>query len=161
MHQDDVDWILVHCSATPAHMDIGAKRIIEWHTRPKPDGNGWRRGGYHEVIRRNGNIEMINSFKVPGIHAAGYNNRSIAICLIGGSEDGDDAPGWQGKPTFNFADNQINTLVDTLHYLEHKYPFAKVAGHRDLDRSKACPSFDVRTWWSRGGNIRGARAYGV
>ena len=156
-----VQYLVVHCTATPAHMNITGARIREWHMMPKPVGNGWSRPGYHDLILRDGSIETLNSFKMRGIHARGYNALSIAICLVGGSEDGDDAPGWQGEPTYNFEDVQIESLVLTLNYLTRKFPKAEVVGHRDLDNKKACPSFDAKTWWARGGNIRGARAYGV
>lgn len=91
-----VQYIVVHCTATPAHLDIHKDRIIEWHTLPKPRGNGWSRPGYHDLIVRDGSIETLNSIRMRGIHARGFNSLSIAICLVGGSEDGDDAPGWQG-----------------------------------------------------------------
>ena len=142
-----VEYIVVHCTATPRHMDVRRERIIEWHTLPKPHGNGWSRPGYHDLICRDGIIETLNSIKVRGIHAAGYNARSIAICLAGGSEDGDDAPGWQGEPTYNFETVQIDSLSRALEFYERKFPQARVVGHRDLDPDKACPSFDVARWW--------------
>ena len=36
-----INLILVHCSATPAAMDVGVREIRGWHTLPPPKGNGW------------------------------------------------------------------------------------------------------------------------
>ena len=156
-----VRYIVVHCTATPATMWVDAKRIIAWHTDPKPQGNGWSRPGYHDLIIRNGKIQTLNSIKVIGSHVFGFNSQSVAVCLVGGSEDGDDAPGWQGEPSYNFEDVQIDTLIVTLNYLLLKFPQASVLGHRDLDSKKACPSFNVRQWWLDGHDVDRARSYGV
>ena len=158
-----VRYLVVHCTATPETMWIDAKRIRDWHTDPKPQGNGWSRPGYHDLIIRNGKIQTLNSIKSRGIHVRGYNSRSVAVCLVGGSEDGDDAPGWQGEPSYNFEDVQIDTLIITLNYLQLKFPRAEIVGHRDLDDKKACPSFDVRQWWLDGHDEKHskARSYGV
>lgn len=43
--------IVIHCSATPPSLDIGAKEIDEWHRKPKKEGGqGFTRIGYNYVI---------------------------------------------------------------------------------------------------------------
>ena len=43
------DYIVIHCAATKASMDIGLTEIRKWHVQD----NGWRDVGYHYIIRRN------------------------------------------------------------------------------------------------------------
>ena len=130
----DIDMIVVHCSDTPASMDIGAEEIRHWHV----NDNGWSDIGYHYVIRRDGTVELGRDLdgdgdvdEHPGAHAYGFNKYSIGICLIG------------GKGLFNFTWAQLVALHDLVHELRIKYPYSAVVGHRDLDERKDCPQFSV------------------
>lgn len=143
------DFIVIHCSATSPHSDIGADEIKLWHTRPKPDGNGWSSIGYHEVIRRDGTIEFGRHPDAIGAHVRGQNARSIGICLVGGIDA-------DGNPENNFTEEQFDSLRASVAHKQRAYPFARVVGHRDLSPDlngdgiitsdewmKACPSFEV------------------
>lgn len=133
-----VKYLVVHCSATPAHMDIGVEEIRRWHRE-----KGWFDVGYHFVIRRDGTIEYGRATDVPGAHARGFNHRSIGICLVGGTKAD------KKTPEQNFTIKQYNALRDLLPELRLQFPWAEVIGHRDLPNvNKACPSFDVREWWA-------------
>lgn len=133
---DSVDYLVVHCSATPPGMDIGAKEIDEWHR-----AKSWLAIGYHYVIRRDGTLETGRAANSVGAHAQGYNNVSQAICLIGGTTAA-------GKAHNNFTKAQKETLRTLLTTLQHIHPDAEVLGHRDLPGvAKDCPCFDVRKWW--------------
>ena len=46
----------------------------------------------------------------------------------------------------NFTGEQWESLKKLLEELLIKYPDAQIVGHRDLDESKFCPSFSVRTY---------------
>jgi N-acetyl-anhydromuramyl-L-alanine amidase AmpD len=128
--------LVVHCSATPPKMDIGASTIRRWHIN-----KGWSDIGYHYVIRRNGQIELGRPETRQGAHVKGYNKDSIGICLIGGVDEYND-------PENNFTDAQFTTLGGLLMGLTSKYPNAKVLGHRDFPNvAKACPSFNAPEWW--------------
>lgn len=140
----EITQIVIHCSDTPAGMDIGAKEIREWHTAPKPKGNGWRDIGYHYVIRRDGVLETGRDLdgdgdidEEVGAHAAGHNANSIGICMVGG-----------GKGICNFTRQQWSQLDNVVKALTLQYPQAAVCGHRDLNPGKQCPSFDARAWWN-------------
>lgn len=137
MKPEQVKYIVVHCSATPADMDIGVVEIDRWHKQ-----NGWAGIGYHYVIRRDGTLEVGRLLDKPGAHAAGFNSQSIGICLVGGIDD-------EGQPQDNFTAIQKAVLRSRLNWLKAgDYKHAAVIGHRDLpDVNKACPSFDVRTWY--------------
>jgi N-acetylmuramoyl-L-alanine amidase len=139
--------LVVHCSATPEGMDIGAKQIRQWHMNPP---NSWNDIGYHYVIRLNGVIEKGREDAVAGAHVAGHNANSLGICMVGGLDhDG-------RNPKATFTAEQYKALHALLHDLQHKYPSAtNVKGHRDYPGvHKACPSFDVQKWWGPGGHDR-------
>jgi N-acetyl-anhydromuramyl-L-alanine amidase AmpD len=126
------DYIVIHCAATPAKMDIGAKEISEWHK-----ARGFSEIGYHFVIRRDGSRETGRNINAVGAHVVGYNHKSVGICLVGGM-DRDNK-----KPENNFTKEQFATLNLTLKELHDEFPRAVIVGHRDLDAGKACPSFSV------------------
>lgn len=136
MKPSDIQYIAVHCSATPAKMDIGVPEIRRWHKQ-----KGWLDIGYHFVIRRDGTLEGGRPENQQGAHVEGYNHCSIGVCLVGGlAKDAKTAEN-------NFTEDQMQELAALLLELRQRYPNAVVQGHRDfLDVHKDCPSFDVRAW---------------
>lgn len=133
--------IFVHCSATKATMDIGAKEIRAWHTTPKPKGNGWSDIGYHYVIRRDGTVERGRPDEKVGAHVHGHNENSLGICMVGGMAE-------SGRDDCNFAFLQYEALYELVKTLKETYPEAKVLGHRDaMAVTKSCPTFDVASFF--------------
>lgn len=134
MKPEHVNLIVVHCSATPPSMDIGAAEIDLWHRQ-----RGWFGIGYHKVFRRDGTVEDGRPLNRPGAHARGFNHRSYGFVLVGGvAEDGKN-------PEDNFTDEQIEALRTENSILIPQMPWLVVVGHRDLPGvAKACPSFDVQ-----------------
>lgn len=133
-----IDKIIIHCSATPPWMNIGASRIKKWHTDPKPKGNGWSDIGYHFVIKRDGEIEDGRPLEIAGAHTKGHNTGSIGICLVGGVSEDDT-----NLAENNFTDAQFNALRSLLIVCKADYKKATIHGHREFSTKKACPSFDV------------------
>ena len=129
--------IIIHCSATPPKMDIGADKIREWHIE-----RGWSDIGYHGVIRRDGMYEPGRPEYRSGAHARGHNADTLAVCLVGGVTG-------SGKPSNNFKQEQFETLAHVVAWWSAAYGISldNVLGHNDLPGvAKACPSFDVRQW---------------
>mgnify|MGYP001441377098 CR=1 FL=1 len=127
------DYIVVHCSATKPSMDIGSEKIRDWHVNER----GWRDIGYHKVIRRNGEIEDGRDIRDSGAHAAGYNSKSVGVCMVGGMAEDNSAEN-------NFTDK---TLWCPLMSLPHRFkltteriPFAK--GYLQNDRKR-------QNWWNK------------
>jgi N-acetyl-anhydromuramyl-L-alanine amidase AmpD len=112
-------------------MDIGVDEIRVWHL-----DRGFDDVGYHHVIRRSGAIEDGRLHEIIGAHTIGHNADSIGICLVGGMSN-------EGRRDFNFTFGQIHTLINLVAGLLHRYPQAKVYGHRDFS-CKPCPCFDTQ-----------------
>lgn len=142
-----INTIIIHCSATPSDMDIGADEIRKWHK-----DRGWRDIGYNYVIRRDGTLELGrdldgdgNVDEEVGAHARGFNSTSIGICLIGGLSS-------KGEGEANFTYQQYKQLHELVFVLDIKYNIEKVMGHRDLPGvSKECPCFDVSGFFEHKG----------
>ena len=132
--RSSTEYLVVHCSATKPSMDIGLREIKRWHV----DDNGWRDVGYHYIIRRNGEVELGRSNRDTGAHAAGYNHKSVSLCMVGGMAEDNSAEN-------NFTAQQWTALLDLVKQIKVDYPEADVIGHNEISE-KECPSFDVQKW---------------
>lgn len=130
------DAIFVHCSATKPEMDIGVETIRMWHKQ-----QGWLDVGYHFIIKRDGTVEEGRPVNVVGSHVKDWNSRSVGVCLVGGVDA-------KGKFEANFTPAQMNSLRNKLEELMRQYPDAALMAHHSV-AAKACPSFDVKRWWTK------------
>lgn len=131
---DKVKFIVIHCSATRPSQHVGVKEIRQWHLQ-----RGFFDIGYHHVINRDGFVENGRPRNQPGAHVTGYNGKSIGICMVGGVTEKN-----VNVAEDNFTKAQWDTLRMFLPELKRQYPGAKIVGHRDIAKGKACPSFDVQ-----------------
>ena len=115
--------IIVHCSDSgiPAHDDI--KIIDRWHKE-----KGWKGVGYHYFIKADGEIQYGRPVSDVGSHVLGQNADSIGICL-------------HGKDKFNHK--QFVSLRKLVESIDLTLNVSAVYGHRDFDRGKTCPNFNV------------------
>ena len=128
-----INYIIIHCSATKAGQDFRAKDIDRWHRE-----RGWDGIGYHKVIDLDGTIEPGRSEAKTGAHCKGHNSDSIGICSIGGLEK-------NGKPADTRTELQKATLAGLVASYKQRFPNAKVVGHRDMPNvHKACPCFNAK-----------------
>ena len=70
--------LVVHCSDTDDHINLGALDIHKMHLE-----FGWDGIGYHKVICRSGKIENGRPEYWIGAHVKGINHISLGVCLIG------------------------------------------------------------------------------
>jgi N-acetylmuramoyl-L-alanine amidase len=141
LNRKRTNWLVIHCSATRAVMDVGAADIRRWHR-----AQGWADIGYHYVIRRSGKVEAGRPVDAIGSHVKGHNTDSVGICLAGGLNNE------TFKPENNYTPQQWHSLINLLKMLLKKYPKAKVLGHRDFPNvSKACPCFAAKPWAKKNG----------
>jgi len=145
---EDIEFLVVHCSASPSSSNYNTESIRRTHTVT----NNWSRIGYHYIIERDGTIVNTLPETTKGIHvgAGGINNRSLAVCLIGGVDP--DSTG-RLRAAHNFTTAQLESLRGLLDELEGRYPSARLRGHRDFNNlytnpanRKDCPSFNVQHW---------------
>lgn len=145
-------YIAVHCTATDPdyHGPTTLEDLRRWHVEER----GWTDIGYNLFIPRNGVIQIarsdeyhgvMNDLEIQGAHVRGFNDEAFAIALDGGVK-------WSGDDGFisenNFTDKQLQALRSAIAMAMVKYPGAELRGHRDFSGvTKACPSFDVRSWW--------------
>ena len=150
---NNIDSIVIHCSATKAGVDLKAKDIDRMHKQ-----RGFNRIGYHYVIDLDGTVETGRPLTMEGAHCntkgysgVSYNRHSIGICYIGGLDK-------NGKPADTRTEAQKKALKNLVVELCGKYEICEVLGHRDtspdLDGDgevepkewiKACPCFDVHS----------------
>ena len=131
-----INKIIIHCSATPEGQDFTVQQIRQWHTTPKPKGNGWSDIGYHFVIYRDGSVHKGRPLEQIGAHTLGYNANSIGICDIGGCAA-------DGSPKDTRTEAQKTALIKLVAELKARFPKAMVHGHNEF-AAKACPSFNVQ-----------------
>lgn len=178
-----IDTIVMHCSATasgrwlrgaagaPGHVPA-AKVIDEMHAargflRSDPIAKTFNPGlphiGYHFVIDLGGDVQTGRGLREVGAHVAGFNARSVGICMVGGIERDArfTAPQWAAAGMLvRMLCKRLNLLPMLPLYPQHG---GGVCGHRDMspdankdgritsvDWLKTCPGFDVGAWLSRG-----------
>ena len=125
--------IAVHCSATPEGKHHTAADIDRWHR-----AQGWAGIGYNAVVLLDGTIEEGRDEAQVPTHARGYNQNSIAICYIGGTDA-------NSRPKDTRTEQQKASLLYWLSAKRAQYPQAVIQGHCDYPGvKKACPSFPAK-----------------
>ena len=143
----DINLVVIHCTATPQHIDFDVSTIRRWHVNER----GFRDIGYHFLIHLDGRVERGRPWDQPGAHARGYNRNSIGIAYVGGTDK-------YGESMDTRTVAQIHSLRASVSMLKAMYPMIEVVGHRDLSADlngdgiispheymKQCPSFDVKS----------------
>lgn len=132
----DIRFLTIHCSASKPSLHVDSKVINRWHIE-----RGFRKIGYHFVIRRDGIVETGRSLTEAGAHVSGHNTGNIGICLVGGLNEE------TGKSENNFTEAQFASLKTLLTNLRKQFSIVDILGHRDWPGvKKDCPCFDVRDW---------------
>ncbi|WP_291529246.1 N-acetylmuramoyl-L-alanine amidase [Bacteroides sp. UBA939] len=156
MKKNEIDSIIIHCSATRVEQNLCAKDIDRMHKQ-----RGFNQIGYNFIINLDGTVETGRPLSIDGAHcntkgfsSASYNKHSIGICYIGGLDA-------NGKPADTRTDAQKAALRDLIAKLCKEYQIIELLGHRDTSPDindsgevepaeyiKACPCFDVRSEFS-------------
>lgn len=169
MKPEDIDAIVIHCSATPEGKPVTLEDIDAMHR-----AKGWKMVGYNYVIELDGKVRKGRPLTMTGAHAnteglsgKSYNLHSIGICYVGGVEGERNAKGQivaklnaRGKAIAKDTRTpaQKKALVKLVYDLIDQFPNIKeVIGHRDTSPDKNgdgfinryewikdCPCFEVR-----------------
>lgn len=152
MKKQNIDAIVIHCTASKAGQDLRAADIDKQHQE-----RGFAMIGYNYVVDLDGTIEDGRPLSRDGAHCntAGlsgksYNKHSIGIVYVGGLDE-------NGNPADTRTPEQKQALADLVYRLINEYPIVEVIGHRDaspdkngngkIERNewiKQCPCFSVR-----------------
>jgi N-acetylmuramoyl-L-alanine amidase len=115
-----VKHIIIGCSETPAHHDIGLLEIDRMDRQAGKFACGW-----HVIVRRDGAIEYGRELQQVGSHTRGHNKDSIGICLVGGGDSGRSGIDL-------YEDEQIEAMEDEIEYLLTLFPGADIIGQGRL-----------------------------
>jgi N-acetylmuramoyl-L-alanine amidase len=152
MNPNDIDAVVLHCSATREGQDVRMSDIDKWHKE-----RGFACCGYHYVIDLDGKVEVGRPLSMDGAHCntkgvsgKSYNKHSVGICYVGGLDKDGNAKDTRTEAQKKAMRELIDSLMD-------KYPIIEVIGHRDASPDingdgqitknewiKECPCFSVR-----------------
>lgn len=142
-----LQYLIIHCTATPEGRKVTKEDIIRWHTSPKSKGGrGWSVVGYSRMVDLDGNLIKMHDYNENDIvepwevtnGASGVNSVSRHIVYVGGTDN-------KGKAEDTRTSAQKETLKQYVLDMVKRYPNIKVAGHYHF-ANKACPSFNVEEW---------------
>ena len=54
-----LQYLVIHCTATPEGREVSAADIRRWHTSPAPAGRGWKQVGYTDLFHLDGRVERL------------------------------------------------------------------------------------------------------
>ena len=141
-----LQYLVIHCTATPEGREVSAADIRRWHTSPAPAGRGWKQVGYTDLFHLDGRVERlvannedanVDPWEITN-GAAGYNSVSRHVVYAGGCDAG-------MKPKDTRTAAQKEALRKYVLDFHARHPEVKIVGHNQL-AAKACPSFDVAAW---------------
>ena len=134
--QRDIKYLVIHTAGSSTSTTPASLMRFFFNER---DGSGWKTGGYHWIIDRNGNGTRVYSDDISTNGASGINSNSIHLNWIGGYSG-------PGEPlNFDITRGQINTLKRLTRKYVELYPDIKVLGHNQCS-NKPCPLFNVPKW---------------
>ena len=135
----DIRMIMLHCTDTPEGREVSGEEVDRWHRQ-----RGFVMIGYHYLVHLDGEVEHGRPLFMKGAACprSGANSTGIHVCYVGGRNN-------QGFTADTRTEAQRTALQALVRELKRKYPRARVCGHRDLDRGKACPCFDAGKEYSQ------------
>lgn len=141
-----LQYLVIHCTATPEGREVSSGDIRHWHTDPvEKGGRGWKQVGYTDMIHLDGTIERLVSNNEDDIvdgyeitnGVAGINSVSRHVVYVGGIRN--------KKSCDTRTYGQRESLKEYVLDFVQKHPSVKVAGHNNF-APKDCPCFNVQDW---------------
>ncbi|HHT23167.1 MAG TPA: lysozyme [Bacteroidales bacterium] len=139
-----IQYLVIHCTDTPEGRHITSDDIRRWHLKER----GWKQVGYTDMIHLDGTVERLvennDDAYVDGWEVTngvrGYNRHSRHVVYVGGKARNGIAYKDTRTP------EQIKALTKICKEFAEIAPNAKIVGHRDLNKAKDCPCFDVKAF---------------
>ena len=143
-----LEFLVIHCTATPAGREVSGADIRRWHTDPPPVGRGWTQVGSTRLYHINGGVEQLVPNNEDGYvdpweitnGAEGHNAVCQHIVYAGGMDPSNT------RPMDSRSLAQKESMRRDVLALHTRFPKVKIVGHNHFDSGKACPSFDVEGW---------------
>lgn len=144
-----LQYLVIHCTATPEGREVSSAQIRHWHTDPvSKGGRGWKQVGYTDMIHLDGRVErLVKNNEDANVDpweitngAKGYNAISRHIVYVGGVDANDVK-----KAVDTRTPAQKEALKRYVLDFHKRFPKVKIIGHNQV-ANKACPSFDVPKW---------------
>lgn len=136
---ENINLVVLHCSASDLVGDDNIEAIARLHTLPKnvdvrwgeyaTRGKGFDAVGYHFFIDSKGNLFKGRDLDMVGAHCYGHNRNSLSICFSGNSV----FTKAQFETFVNLRKDLDNIVGKTLAYF----------GHNRFNKLKSCPNFDI------------------
>ena len=112
-------------------------------------GRGWKQVGYTDLFHLDGTVErLVDNNEDANVDpweitngARGYNRISRHIVYVGGVDANDRNKAIDTRTVYQ--KEAMRRYVLDFH---RRFPTVRIVGHRELDGSKACPSFNVGQW---------------
>jgi N-acetylmuramoyl-L-alanine amidase len=138
--------LIIHCTATPEGREVSGDTIKSWHMDPPPNGRGWNRPGYSDIIHLDGWVENLQPFNQDDTKdqweitygVAGQNHHAHHVVYVGGCDQ-------NLSPKDTRTASQLYALELYVKMMLLRHPGLIIAGHNQF-ANKACPSFDVPEW---------------
>ena len=138
----DITEVVCHWTETPTNKNIGSEEINNLHVDQGLNGIG-----YHYVIRRDGSIQRGRPVNIEGEHALDHNQRSIAVCFVGGINVPSETINiTQFISVQSLTRSQFNSFDHFCRAFYNVWPGGQVLGHSDIDNLTNDPGFDVRAY---------------
>ena len=144
-----LQYLVIHCTATPAGREVSSAELRHFHTDPESKGGrGWKQVGYTDMIHLDGRVErLVKNNEDANVDpweitngAKGMNAVSRHIVYVGGVDANDVR---KARDTRTPAQKEaLKRYVLDFH---RRFPRVKIIGHNQV-ANKACPSFDVAKW---------------
>lgn len=141
-----LQYLVLHCTATPEGREVSSDAIRRFHTSPPPKGKGWKQVGYTDMIHLDGKVERlvgnnedawVDPWEITN-GAKGCNRVSRHIVYVGGADKA-----LKGKDTRTPAQKEaMKKYVLDFH---RRFPRVKIVGHSEVSKT-TCPNFNVREW---------------
>jgi len=138
----ELKFLIIHCTATEIGRRVTSDEIRQWHMGAPPQGRGWTKVGYSDMIHIDGKLENLTQFDQDdnidynemtwGV--AGINSKSRHVVYVGGL--------LRGEPSDTRTKEQTEALETYIRYTILRHPEIQIAGHNQF-ANKACPCFDV------------------
>lgn len=143
-----IQFLVIHCTATPAGREVTSDDIRHWHMDPPPAGHGWKQVGYTDLFHINGGVErMVQNNEDDNVdpweitNGVGGKNSILRNIVYAGGMDPQ-----MKNPMDSRTLMQKEAMRKYVTEFHRKNPTVKIVGHHYFDQGKACPSFDVAAW---------------